>query len=390
MFDWGLLLLLLAAIAIGYFLGLRSRRQNSAKSGPTFEPHYIQGLNYLLSERQDAAIDTFIDALEVNSDTLETHLALGNMLRKRGEVDRAIKIHQNLLARPGLGEEQSLQVQLELARDFIRAGLLDRAELLLLELMNTSSAALRSQCLQDLIEIYRDEKEWQKGISAINQLSGRRFSRLQDKWRRVQAHYYCELAEEALQRSDYLVARRLLRSAMGADKQSARASLLLGRLELRLGQPVEALKALKQVFYQDAALVGEALPIIAECYAEMGATAELAAYLDERLAESGSVAIALARAQLLRTEQGAQAAAEFLGQQRAPGLSLQAAGTLLHYQLEGQSCPDTGLQTAAAVVDRLLKALPQYRCQQCGFGGQQLHWLCPSCKTWGAVKPVDG
>ena len=389
MIDWGLLVLLTAAIAAGYYLGYRGRRTQRDSNDSLLEPHYIQGLNYLLNERPDAAIDNFIDALEVNNETLETHLALGNLLRKRGEVDRAIKIHQNLMSRPRLGEEQSLQVQLELARDFIKAGLLDRAELLLQELLDSGSASLRNQCLQYLIEIYRDEKEWQKGISAINQLSGKRFSRLDERWRLVQAHYYCELAEEAMQRSDYLVARRHLKSAISADKQSARASLLFGRLDMLLGQYPEALRALKQIFQQDPTLLSEALPKIRECYVHLAALPEFADYLDTLLEQSGSPVVALARAEMIAQAQGTQAAAEFLGRHREANESLQVARQMLRYQLSHQTEPDPTVKMTESVIDKLLHATPQYRCNVCGFGGQQMHWLCPGCKNWGSVKPVE-
>ena len=392
MIDWGLLILLLAAIAIGFYIGRRSVRQSkqSQRSDyPSLERHYIQGLNYLLNERQDAAIDTFIDALDVNSETLETHLALGNLLRKRGEVDRAIKIHQNLLARPGLAEEHSMQVQLELATDFIKAGLLDRAELLLTELIDVAHNPMRSQCLEYLIEIYRDEKEWLKGIGAINQLVGRRFSRGKESWRLVQSHFYCELAEEAIQRSDYLSARRQLKSAMAVDKRSARASLLLGKLDLRLGQYREALRAYKLVHEQDPSLLGEALPPIEECYRQLGQISQFKPYLQSILDQGSSIAGVISMAEQIATEQDEVAAAKYLSGQAVTSSSLLVARKMLVYQLRKPSSASDGMVMAETVLHKLQQSIPQYRCLQCGFGGQYLHWLCPSCKTWGSVKPVE-
>lgn len=389
MVDWGLLVLVLVAIAIGFALGRRSRRLPEDSDAPSLEPHYIQGLNYLLNEQPDAAIDTFIDALDVNTETLETHLALGNLLRKRGEVGRAIKIHQNLLARPGLGGEQSRQVQLELSRDFIKSGLLDRAEMLLKELVETTVHPMRTQCLEYLIEIYRDEKEWQTGIEMINQLPGRRFSRLPDEWRLVQSHFYCELAEEALKRSDYLTARRQLKAASLADKQSARASLLLAELEYRLGQYKEAIKALKQVFYQDPALLPEALPLLVTCYRATGRLPQLRAYLNELLEQGASIPVVMALAELMAKDEGVVPAAKFLGVSVAKSPSLKAAEQMLSLQLAGYQNPPEGLALADTVIRRLQKASPQYRCHNCGFAGQHMHWLCPSCKTWSNIKPVE-
>ena len=133
--NWLLYVLILAAIAIGWWLGRRERKHQAANEHQKLSRNYFQGLNYLLNEQPDRAISTFIQALEVNSDTIETHLALGSLLRRRGEVDKAVSVHQNLLARPQLNRETSHYVQLELARDYLLAGLLDRAEKLLLDLI---------------------------------------------------------------------------------------------------------------------------------------------------------------------------------------------------------------------------------------------------------------
>lgn len=389
MIDWGLLILVLVAIAIGFALGRRSRQEPQGVGAPSLQPHYIQGLNYLLNEQPDAAIDSFIDNLAVNSETLETHLALGNLLRKRGEVGRAIKIHQNLLARPGLGSEHSRQVQLELSRDFIKAGLLDRAEMLLKELVETASPAERVQCIEYLIEIYRDEKEWQAGIEMINRLPSGLFSRLPDQWRVVQSHFYCELAEEALRRSDYLTARRQLKAASLADKQSARASLLQADLDYRLGEYKEAIKSLKQVFYQDPALVPVALPLLTTCHRASGSMPQLRAYLAELLAHGAPVPVALTLAELILKDEGTAAAAQFLATHAAQSPTLKAAEMMLSLQMAGQEDPPEGMVMADRVIRRLVKASPQYRCQSCGFGGQHMHWLCPGCKTWSSIKPVE-
>lgn len=389
MIDWGLFVLVLVAIVIGFFMGRRSMRLPEDNDAPTLEPHYIQGLNYLLNEQPDAAIDTFIDALDVNSETLETHLALGNLLRKRGEVGRAIKIHQNLMARPGLGDAQTTQVQLELARDFIKSGLLDRAEMLLKELVNTTVHPVRTQCIEYLIEIYRDEKEWLKGVEAIAQLQSRRFSRLADRWRLIQSHFYCELAQEALDRSDYLTARRQIRAASIADKQSARASLLLAELEFRLGRYKEAIKALKQVFHQDPALLPEALPLLVTCYRATGRTEQLQVYLNELLDQGASTPVVLALADIIASAEGSEQAAQFLAQSLADTPSLKAAGQVLSFQLADVDSPPEAIVMADKVIHQMQEASHHYRCHSCGFGGQQMHWLCPSCKTWGSVKPVD-
>ncbi len=390
MMDWGLLIVLMMAIALGFLLGRRSHKIEDQIDVPSIEPHYIQGLNYLLHEQSDAAIDTFIDVLDVNNETLETHLALGNLLRKKGEVGRAIKIHQNLLARPTLGKDQGRQIQLELARDFVKAGLLDRAEMLLQELVQTSSQPIRTQCLEHLIDIYRDEKEWRKGIEAITQLSSRRFSRLPDRWRTVQSHFYCELAQQALDKSDYLNARRQLKAAFVAEKQSARASLLLADLEYRLGQYKEAIRALKQVFHQDPLLVPEALPLLTTCYRATGRVSQLKEYLLSLLEQKMSTSVLLAITDILEGEEGGAVAADFLSSQLAQyGSTLTSAERLLALEVSISNEHTVGLEASRKVIQNLQKVSPQYRCHGCGFGGRQMHWVCPGCKSWGSVKPIE-
>ncbi|GAA5316962.1 MAG: lipopolysaccharide assembly protein LapB [Candidatus Pelagadaptatus aseana] len=384
--EWGLLILLVVAVGLGFALGRRSLPKDDESPQSLLAPHYIRGLNYFLNDEQDAAIDTFIHALEVNSETLETHLALGNLLRKRGEVSRAIRVHQNLLARPGLPEERSQQVQLELAKDFVKSGLLDRAEVLLQELVETAPYQIKVQCLKYLIEIYRDEKEWLKGIQAINQLSGKRFSKPPEEWRVVQGQFYCELAEQCLARNDYLVCRRHLKSAMGADKSSVRASLIQADLDMKLGHYKDAAKTLRQIPDQDPAFVPEIVPRLSQCYRMSGRPEALKKALEQMLEQHFHPAIVLELSELVYKEQGRDAALVFISAHidRAPSLSV--AEKML--SLQGQAGDEVSIQMASKAVQSINKTRAKYRCTSCGFGGQQLHWLCPGCKSWSTVKPT--
>ena len=169
--DYLVFALFFVAIVIGWYLGRRGQAKSA--SAPDLPGQYYKGLNYLLDGKPDGAVDAFINALEVNSETLETHIALGNLLRKRGEVDRAIRIHQNLLARPSLPRAQVHQAHLELARDYISAGLLDRAERLLLDLVAESPIQRRDSQLH-LLDIYQSEREWQQAIDIAVELLPRK------------------------------------------------------------------------------------------------------------------------------------------------------------------------------------------------------------------------
>ena len=181
-------LLLPLAAASGWLAARRGVRGTKAQLMPELSSDYFQGLNYLLNEQPDKAIEVFVRMLEVNSDTVETHLALGNLFRRRGEVDRAIHIHQNLIARPTLKPEQRTQALMELGQDYMRAGLLDRAESLFEELVQVD--AHTAAALQQLLVIYQQEKDWDRAIQTARRLgvvSGRNMAP-------VIAQYYCELA----------------------------------------------------------------------------------------------------------------------------------------------------------------------------------------------------
>ncbi len=388
MAEWYVLALL--CVCVGFLLGRYMRFPSSDSRSKQVQPYYIEGLNYLLNEQPDEAIDTFIDSLDVNQDTLETHLSLGNLLRKRGEVARAIKVHQNLLARPSLSVEHGQQVQLELARDYMKSGLLDRAELLLRELTAAAPNGVRMLCLEYLVDIYQDEKEWAKAIEAILKMPGRRFGRIAESWKVRLAHFYCELADDALRRSDYLTARRYLRSATGADRQSARPSLLLGQLESQLKRYTDAIKALTQVFYQDPALLSEALPLLEPCYRATGRLESFRLYLEELIDQGASWQAAGMLAKLMQEKEGAIAAANYLAGFISAEPTLKSVEQLMLIERQtGRASTLNSYQLLEQVVVSLRRSSAHYRCHNCGFGGQQLHWVCPSCKSWNTVKPIE-
>ena len=389
--DLLMLGLLFVSIAIGYFLGRRFSYQKSLDhEAPAYDKNYFKGLNLLLNEQPDAAIDTFIESLDVNSETLETHLALGNLLRRQGEVDRAIRIHQNLLARPGLTINQQHLAQLELARDYVKAVLLDRAETLFKELVEQSDV-LRDISLEHLIEIYRDEKEWANAINTVEHLAGKRLSKVPLKWRCAQAHFCCELAEIALGKNDYLSARRHLKAALNYDKNLVRASLIWGQLEYQLGNSREALKILKKIPQQDSNYLNEALELFVKCYVQLDDRAGLRQYISQLQGEYPSNSLVLELTKIIRSSEGDLAAADYIGSQLKQRPSLQGLSQLLELYLENsKEKSQNNLLLLKQLVDQLIEKKPTYQCSQCGFTGNQLHWLCPSCKSWNTIKAIRG
>ncbi|AOS98345.1 tetratricopeptide repeat protein [Microbulbifer aggregans] len=393
MADLTFFFFLLAAIAIGWLLGRRSvkkKKPDCSEQQQSLARSYAQGLNYLLNEHHGDAIDKFIDSLEVSSATFDTHLALGNLLRKRGEHDQAIRVHQNLLARPSLARNSQQKAQLELARDYIAAGWLDRAERLLQELVETSSE-LRSTSLEHLVEVYRDEREWAKAIHAVNLLHGRRFKRLSSEWAPIQAHFCCELAEEAIAAKDYLSARKHIDSALGYDRSSVRANLLWGRLEYQLGRPQEAIKVLQRIPKQNPDYIPEILDLLITCYQAVGDETGLDSYLESLLREHPSNSVLIALTERIQQQRSEAEAAAFMGKQLALRPSLRGLGHFLDLHIDStQGRARENLSLLKTLVDQLIASRPHYRCNNCGFSGNQLHWLCPSCKHWDTVRSVKG
>ena len=388
MSGWELYLALIVALIIGFWQGKRhaSRRERVLANSPNHQ--YFQGLNFLLNEQPDAAIESFIKALEVNSETLETHLALGKLLRNRGEVDKAIRIHQNLLARPGLTRDQSQQAQYELATDFAKAGLLDRAEGLLKTLVK-EGGDFQLLGLQRLLEVYQDEKEWEQGLKILQLLSGSRFSKSYEQWAAIRAHFCCELAETAIGTVNHSAARQWLKQALIYDKQSVRASLLLGRLDIAMGNTQRGVQQLRKIAEQNLDYLPEALPYLLEGYRELGDLKKYSLFLAEAYQQNASSVVMAELTDMIAKQEGERAAVEFIAQEVKVNPSGMGLHKLLDYYLRfADGKTQEHLSALKLVMERVISRCPSYQCQSCGFKGQRLHWLCPSCKQWGVVKPV--
>jgi len=376
------LLLPLAALS-GWWIGRRSR--SGKEEGGVLPGRYLKGLNYLLNEQPDKAIDLFIEMLDVDTDTVETHLALGSLFRRRGEVDRAIRIHQNLIARPTLSQEQRALALAELGQDYMRAGLLDRAETLFQELVE--SPPHRSTALHQLRDIYEQEKDWDKAIEVIRRLEQTTGKGMRD----IVAQYYCEKAEQARRQGENAAAQKLLKRALTEDRQCVRASLLEGDIAADGGDWRAAVRAYRRVEEQDAEYLPEVVEPLTRCYRELDRMDEMVSFLRRNLAEHGGISLMLALAELIRQDQGDETAADFIKESLKERPSVRGMDRLIELHLSGT--PDAireKLQVLKDVTDQLIANKPVYKCQQCGFTGRSLHWHCPGCKSWNTVKPIHG
>ncbi len=382
--DLSLLVLIIVAIVIGYLLGLYSIRRAHSVELASFNKNYFVGLNYLLNEQPEEAIDTFINVLDVNSDTVDIYLALGTLFCKRGEVERSIRIHQDLLARPSLTTSQSIKVQLELAKDYMYAGLLDRAEAILVEIIQHNHEH-KEEALQQLLKIYEQEREWLKAIDIAENL---RRSNESTYYQRL-AFYYCELADYHLNDNDRVMARRCLRNAMSRDRNCVRASLLLGKIDYQEGRYRDAIKSLERISRQNNAYIPLGLPLLENCYSHLpGKGTGYASYLARCLIEKPGSTVIVAMTRLLVKERGVQHATEFLIAQLYKHPTLKGLNMLV--ELEYARGGEQSSPLFQEVTKNMLALKPVYACSACGFSGKEMHWQCPGCKKWGVTMPIQG
>lgn len=372
-----LLLILVVAIGIGWLLRGRGRGDvDHAEEGGAMREDYFRGLNHLLNEEPDKALEVFIRMVEVDSDTVETHFALGALFRRRGEVDRAIRIHQNLIARPSLSRAHRKYALYELGEDYMRAGLFDRAESLFNELV--TAGAHIAPALRQLMTIYEQQRDWDQAIAAAERLE----SVGGGSQRRTISHYYCELADLAVEAAQPRRAEQAVRKARSADGANVRVELLAGALAEASGDMSDAVRAYKRALALDPMFAGEALTGLQRAFRKRGEPEAFDRYLDElqRDTPRASAAIALAAFcdKELTGQEVSTAMRRFL-EQRGQGLT-RLLGRL------GAS-DDDSLESTREIMCVLLEDRPQYLCAECGFAGNTLYWQCPGCRAWGSVKP---
>lgn len=383
-------LVLFITAAMGFWLGWRQHQKHSHFSQKVFAHSYYRGMSYLLNEQIDSSVDKFIDSLAVNSETLEIHLALGNLMRRKGEAAKAIQIHQNLLECKELTQKQQYEAQLELARDYVNAGLLDRAESLFLELVALDSH-YSGQALEHLVEIYQDEKEWRKAIQMANVLTKKAGGKNPRELAVASAHYCCELALLAVEAREYTAAKQHLTCAFDFDRSSVRASLIAAEMAVQLQEYDDALHVLQGIPQQDPELISTSLPLLCRVYQCIGDTEREENNLIRLLDSHPSNELVIKIAECLSARQNEYVAAEFIAEQLKKRPSIKALTKLVElHLLHSVGKAKENLQMLKQLVDKVIAEKPGFHCLKCGFTGNRLHWLCPGCKTWSSIKPIRG
>lgn len=375
----------LAVLAVIIIFALfMSFRRSKSKTGRRnrFSTEYFRGLNYLLNDEQGKALDIFVKLVETDWETIDTHFALGKIFRKNGEIDKAIKIHQGLIARPSLPKRHRKRVLLELGYDYLGAGWFDRAEGLFKEVLIHDPKS--EKALQNLILIYQQEKDWHKAIDAAENL----YSEDPVKVGPMISQYYCELADTAKAKGDVSQVQNYANQALRYDSASVRASILLADLAMDAGDYRNAQQLLQHIEKQDAGFLPIVMDKLVECHHRQNETENLLEYLDELEKRQKNLPLLESHARVIERYKGKDAAKEYIMQKLRMNPSLHGINQLLNIN-ENDSEKDAfammlELKTA---VDVMKQEQSAYLCKQCGFKTNTLYWLCPSCQNWGSVKP---
>jgi lipopolysaccharide assembly protein B len=384
-FEYWWLLILPLFFTLGWIAARVDIKQLIAES-TSLPATYFKGLNLLIADQYHKAVDAFSEALYLNKDSLELHFVLGSLFRRTGETDRAIHLHMNLLENYELTEQQSTSIKVELAQDYFKAGLYDRAEELFLTLRHTryEQAALRH-----LLEIYVKEREWSQAIAIATELE--RSSGI--SYRKEVAQYYCELAANAMIQQDWAQARTHLDQALDANKNCVRANVLLGDIAAQQEDHAAAISFWKRIELQSPEHLGLVAQKLLKSFAALHGDidslkgskeglAQLNQYLDTY--QLSSIMSVLYEATL--QAEGAEKAAKLARNELIRKPSLKSLDQLLQARamLDDEQ---HDLQLMQQTVRNAIGDRAAYYCDQCGFRAKQYHWQCPACNAWESLPP---
>ena len=366
--------------AMGWITARVDIRQLVSESR-TLPRAYFKGLNFLLNEQPDKAIDAFIEIVKLDPETADMHFALGNLFRRRGEIERAIRVHQSLLSRPDLPLEQQAQAKYELGMDYLKAGLLDRAEETFNSLLETSYSA---QARRALLEIFQREKEWPRAIEAAKGLQESGAGARQKEI----AQFYCELAQDALVHLHTDDALALLEQARNSDRKNVRATLLTGDAQLAGGDVEGALMTWRRVEQQSVPHVALVAARLMDGYRKVGRPQEGVNLLRAYLAEASSIDLIEVVFKAVIELDGVDAAKELVVEELRRNPTLLGLDKLLEARLM-DAPPEIWdeLSMVKNLIHGYTQKLARYQCSHCGFKARQFYWHCPGCNKWETYPP---
>lgn len=380
------LLFLLLPIAAGYgwYMGQRNAKQTAANEAYRLSREYVDGVSFLLSDQREKAVELFLDLIKDEGNTFEAHLTLGNLFRSRGEIDRAVRIHQALVESASLSFDQKMLAMHQLGLDYMATGIYDRAELIYSELADDEDFQIGA--LQQLLLIYQATKEMDKAISVAEKL----VKLGKESYKMEVAQFYCELALKAISGDDLNKALALLKKSAAANDNCARTSILFGRVYMALADYPQAISWLERVFSQDKDIVSEVLPVLKSCYEEIGDERAWREWLVRCVDEKTGELAELYLADLFAETEGRPVAQQFIHHMLQARPSMKIFYRLMDYNIadaeEGKA--KESLILLRDMVGEQIRKSPHYRCKNCGFTANTLYWLCPSCRTWATIKPI--
>ena len=339
---------------------------------------YFQGLNFLLNEQPDRAIESFVDAVKIDPQTVELHFALGSLFRRRGETERAIRMHQNLVERDDLPQDLKLQALSELGQDYLKAGLLDRAEEVFTKLRDS---AMVKDAKKNLLEIYQLEKDWSKAIAIAAELPD-------IATQKEIAEYFCELATAEMIRSRPEEASVYLQTALERNRKCVRASLLQGDIALQQDKLEEAVECWQRIEQQDPTFLALVAQRLLEAFRKLERRDEGLQLLRGYLDHYPSLDLLDVVFQLVLESEGAEAAYGLVRDELKRNPTLLGFDKLIDARLllaSPETRPD--LDLAKSIVQGYTLRLARYRCDNCGFKARQFYWRCPACGGWETYSP---
>ncbi|MDO6462049.1 lipopolysaccharide assembly protein LapB [Granulosicoccaceae sp. 1_MG-2023] len=387
-----LLNLLWLLLPVAYLAGWWSGRKGAGlapackvRRRPSDARSYVRGLNYLISEQQDKAIDLFVGIDRLDQEMVETQLALGNLFRNRGQFDHAIRIHENLVTRAAAHSDAHADALLELAADYSASGLFDRAEEIYGDLLNNKRHADTAR--DALIGIFEREKDWPRAIRLAEEQQ-----RSGEHYRQIQlGHYYCELAEQAVRNDERETARLYLKKALAEHPASARANILRANLAMGRGDYSRAIECYTAVEKANPDLAPEIISPLLEAFERAGDTRALKAYIRHVRSRNNAYSVIRVTQQAIRRIDGDAAADRFFKEQILKRPSLKGLRDWAQSELDKNK---RGEKDKFAVIINMLDSVvedkPAYVCSACGFEARSLHWQCPSCGTWDSVRTFIG
>lgn len=387
-----LFLLLPIAAAYGWYMGHRSAKKDQEDISNKLSRDYVAGVNFLLANQTEKAVDLFLDMLqkqenenEIDSNSqFEAELTLGNLFRSRGEVDRALRIHQALDSSPHYTFEQKLLAKQQLARDFMAVGFFDRAEHLYILMVDEPEFA--EGALQQLALIYQKTKEWKKAINVTEKLA-----KISPNSHQIElAHYYCEYVKNLPDESKE-DPKQILLQALTVSPTCVRASMMLAELSIKQKDYQSAVHFLENILTQNPDYIGEVLHRLKFCYQQLNQRDNFELFLIKASREKNNSAVALMLADLIEEKDGRAAAQLKLYQQLQQNPATPIFHRFIQYQIDDaeKGRGKDSLILLHKMVGERIKQTFGYRCSNCGYQTHKLIWCCPSCRQWETIKPVS-